>query len=595
MAAPTGPFSASFLWEPIEKWNLFTPEELNDEQRDLAKLAQDFIRNEVLPVREKIESKADPKLVPNLLKKAGELGLLMAEVPEQYGGLGLNKKTATVIAENATGWTSFVVPLMCHTGIGTIPILYYGSEAQKQKYLPKLASGEMLGAYALTEAGSGSDALAAKTKAVLSKDGKHYILNGEKIFITNGAFADLFTVFAKVDGEKFTAFIVERGTPGLSHGKEEKKMGIHGSSTVPLILQDCQVPVENVLGEVGKGHRIAFNVLNIGRWKLGAACMGSSKRILEYTSKYLKERKQFEKPLATFQVLREKLADCMIKLYLTESIMYAYAGSLDDACKEIDPTALDRYIYVVKKVKGLNIEASICKVFGSESFDFIADECVQMYGGYGFIAEYPPEQFYRDSRINRIFEGTNEINRLLIPDTLFRRAMKNSIPMMEELQKILGELKTGFPKTAAADRLADCCDQLNALKRLAIYFMGVAAQKYMQELKGKQSLLLMMADLVIEAYAIHTGLVRVRKIASEKGEEAAHLAENILRVYLSEKMPQLQARVFQGLYNIADGNEKEFGSYAKALGRIVQPLAVNTEKLKEEIAASVLDKEGPIY
>lgn len=595
MAEKNGAFSASFLWEDLDRWDQFIPEEQNDEQRDLAKLAQDFIQNEVLPVREAIEEKKDPKLVPNLLKKAGELGLLMAEVPEVYGGLGLNKKTATVIAENATGWTSFVVPLMCHTGIGTMPILYYGTEAQKQKYLPGLASGEILGAYALTEAGSGSDAMAAKTKAVLSKDGKHYILNGEKMFITNGAFADLFTVFAKVDGDKFTAFIIERGCEGLSHGKEEKKMGIHGSSTVPLILQDCKVPVENVLGDIGKGHRIAFNVLNIGRWKLGAACMGSSKRLLEYTAKYLKERKQFEKPLSDFQVMREKLADCMIRLYLTESIMYAYAGALDDACKGIDSGALDRYIYVVKKVKGLNIEASICKVFGSESFDFIADESVQMYGGYGFIAEYPPEQFYRDSRINRIFEGTNEINRLLIPDTLFRRAMKGSIPLMETLTQIVGQLKEGFPKTDEGSPMAACIDQLNALKRLAIYFCGVAAQKYMQDLKSKQSLLMLMADLVIEAYAVHTGLYRALKIRKIQGEKAADLADKIIQVYLSEKMPELQARVCQGLYNIADGNDKEFSSYTKALGRIVQPLAVNTEKLKEEIAAKVLDKEGPIY
>lgn len=595
MPQRNGPFSASFLWEPVGKWDQFIPEELNEEQRGLAQLARDFIKNEVESVREKIESKLEPHLVPQLLKKAGELGLLMAEIPESYNGLGLNKKTATVIAENGTGWSSFVVPLICHTGIGTLPILYYGTEEQRKKYLPKLGSGEFLGAYALTEAGSGSDALAAKTKAVLSPDKKFYILNGEKQFTTNGGFADLFTVFAKVDGQHFTAFIVEKTFPGLSTGKEEKKMGIHGSSTVPLILQDCKVPVENVLGEIGKGHRIAFNVLNVGRWKLGAACMGSSKRLIEFAAKYLKERKQFDKPIASFQAMREKLANCTIRTYLLESVIYAYAGALDDACAAIDPKETDRYKFVVKKIKGLNIEASIAKVFGSDMLHHVADDCVQMYGGYGFIQDYPPEEFYRDSRINQIFEGTNEINRLLIPDTLMRRSLKGSIDVMTPLQAILAGLKTGYPKTDATQPLSIWIDQLDGLKRLAIYYIGVLAQKFMEKLKEKQSLVMLMSDLAIEVYAIHSGLQRALKMRKLLGEEKSALAEKMTVAAISEKVPELLGRVRQALFNVAAGNEQEFTSYEKALSRLIQPALAPTETIKEEIAARVLEKEGYLY
>lgn len=591
MATKSGPFTASFLWEPVGKWNLFIPEELSSEQKDLAKLARDFIKNEVEPKREAIESKTEPTLVPSLLKKCGELGLLMAEIPEAYGGLGLNKTTATVIAENATGWTSFMVPLMCHTGIGTIPILYYGTEEQKKKYLPKLATGEFIGAYALTEAGSGSDALAAKTRAVLSPDKKYYILNGEKQFITNGSFADLFTVFAKVDGEQFTAFIIERNTPGFSVGKEEKKMGIHGSSTVPVILQDCKVPVENVLGEVGKGHRIAFNVLNVGRWKLGAACMGSCKRLIEYASKYLKERHQFGKPIASFQALREKLANDNIRTYLLESIVYAYASSLDSAWAELDKSSPDYYKLVMKKIKGLNIEASIAKVFGSETVQAVADDAVQMFGGYGFIQEYPPEQFYRDCRINRIYEGTNEINRLLMPDTLMRRAMKGSVDFMGVLQNVLAGLKSGYPTTPASQPLAPWIDQLDALKRLTVYFCGVAAQKFMEKLKDKQSLLITMADLMTESYVIHCGLERALKIRKLLGEDKSKLAEEMTVAYMSEKIPELIGRVRQNLFNIAGGDEKEFGSYEKALSRLIQPKCAPTETIKETVSARVLEKE----
>lgn len=590
-----GPFSASFLWEPIAKWDQFIPEELGSEQKELAKMARDFVKNEVEPNRKKFDLEKDTKLVAHLMRKCGELGLLMAEVPESYGGLGLDKKTATVIAENGTGWSSFSVPLMCHTGIGTLPILYFGTEAQKKKYLPKLATGEFLGAYALTEAGSGSDALAAKAKATLSPDKKFYILNGEKQFITNGGFADLITVFAKVDGEHFTAFIVERTYPGVSTGPEEKKMGISGSSTVPLILQDCKVPVENVLGEVGKGHRIAFNVLNVGRWKLGAACMGSSKRLLEFSSKYLKERKQFNQPIANFQALRVFLANDTIRTYLQESLVYAYAGALDDACASLDKNDPARYTQVVKKVKGLNIEASIVKVFCSEGLFYNSDDAVQMYGGYGYIQEYPPEQFHRDNRINRIFEGTNEINRLLIPDTLIRRSMKGSIDLMTAIEKVQEGIKNGFAKSDPKQPMSVWIDQLNALKHLALYFSGAVVQKYFDTLKTKQAILMLLADLIIETYAIEAGLKRALKIRKLKGEAESALAEKMTMVYISEKLPELKARVLQACFNMAGGDAKEFQGYQKAVEAIVEPQWAPTEALKEEIAHRVLEKEGYIY
>ena len=590
-----GTFSASFLWEPIDKWDQFIPEEMTPEQHEFAKVAREFLKNEVEPNREKIDIQKDKVIVPKLLKKCGELGLLMAEVPESYGGLGLDKKTATIIAENITGWCSFIVPFMCHTGIGTLPILYYGTEAQKKKYLPKLANGEMLGAYALTEAGSGSDALAAKTKAVLSPDKKFYILNGEKQFITNGGFADLFTVFAKVDGEKFTAFIVEKGCAGLSHGKEEQKMGIHGSSTVSLILQNCKVPVENVLGEVGKGHHIAFNVLNVGRWKLGAACMGSSKRILEFTTRYLKERKQFGKTLSSFQTMRTFLANDCIRTYLAESLVYAYAGSFDDAVKGFPVSDLNRYKEVVKIVKGLNIEASIVKVFCSEALFFNSDDAVQMYGGYGYIQDYPAEQFYRDNRINRIFEGTNEINRLLIPGTLIRRSLKGSVDLMTPIQKVEEGIKNGFPKTDPKKPLAVWIDQLNSLKHLALYFGGAIVQKYMEQLEEKQNLMTLLSDLIIETYVIESGLKRALKIRKLKGEKESALAEKMVMSYTSEKLPELKYRVAQGLFNISEADEKEWKAHQTALDKIMQSQFISTENFKEDISLRVLEKEGYIY
>lgn len=579
----------SFLLEAVGTQSTFIPEEASEELKSLADLSANFSKNEVMPKSETIEAHDYP-MVASLVRKAGELGLLMAEIPEDFGGLGLGKIASTVIAENITHQGSFSVAFMCHTGIGTLPLETYGTVEQKQKFLPKLASGEWVGAYSLTEAGSGSDALGAKTKAVLSPDGKHYILNGEKIFVTNGSIADFFTIFAKVDGEKFTAFLVERNTPGLSIGKEEKKMGIHGSSTTVLVLNDLKIPVENVLGEVGKGHHIAFNVLNVGRWKLGAACVGACKRLMEITVPYTKQRVQFQKPLADFELIRDKIATQGILTYLTESIVYRYAHLLDEAKAKLDPKAAD---YDAKRrdlLKDFAIEASIAKVFGSEALHVVADEAVQALGGYGFCEEYGVERFYRDNRINRIFEGTNEINRMIITSTLLKKAMGGQLPLMQRLQEILAQLKTGFTSTAAEGELKTAVDAVESLKRLAIYVAGVALQKYAAELDKKQNVLAFVADIISQVYALESGLMRAQKIAQQFGAEKAKQAQAMCQVAVAEQVGVLFAKARQMLMNIASA-EAEFVPYAKALDRLHPQFFANTANLREQLAAHFVAKE----
>ncbi len=553
---------------------VFTPEQLTPDQKALGQTTHDFIEKEVVPITGKIELQ-EKGLMPKLLKKAGEVGLLMAEVPESYGGLGLGKVASTIIAENSTAEGSFQVAFMCHTGIGTLPINYWGTEDQKKKYLPKLASGEMLAAYALTEANAGSDAMAGKAIAKLAPDKKYYILEGEKVFITNGGFADLFTVFAKVDG-KMTAFLIERGFEGVSTGPEEKKMGIHGSSTVPLILQNVKVPVENVLGEVGRGHKIAFNTLNVGRWKLGAGCVGAAKHLIKISTKYVMERQQFNHPIGNFELIREKIADCAIKLYLLESLVYRYAGLLDEAHSNAKDSGEK-----VKQLEEYAVEASIAKVFGGEVLQFVADEAIQMHGGYGFCDDYIVERFYRDCRINRIFEGTNEINRLLISGTLLKRATSGALDFMTEIGNILGQLKSGFPKRAATAPLGlwqDACDQI---KRLAIYVCAVGVQKYAEKIQERQSLLATVSDIIIEAYAIESGICRA--LQGKNLEQ-----ETFVKVYIAEKLPQLKAKARQLLINIADGKEDEFIKYEKALNRIVPAIVFDTRGAKEAVAAKAL-------
>lgn len=582
---------ASWLLQPVGEDRIFIPEDMNDEQKQFGQTAQDFVNKEVVPQGEKIEKK-EAGISAGLLKKAGEIGLLMADVPESYGGLGMNKVTTTALSENVTGQGSWSVSYMCQTGIGTLPILYFGTEEQKQKYLPKLASGEFIGSYALTEAGSGSDALAARAKAVLSEDGKHYVLNGEKQWITNGAWADVITVFAKIDGEHFTGFIVEKGYAGVSHGKEEDKMGIHGSSTVPIILEDAKIPVENVLGEIGKGHKIAFNVLNVGRWKLGAAAVGGCKRVLEHTTKYLKERKQFGQPLADFEAIQMMVSNMVIRTFVTESMMYRYAGCLDDAIATLDKQDSEYDKKVLKYIEEYAIEASIAKVYGSEALDQVVDIGVQAHGGYGYCKEYPVEAIYRNSRINRIFEGTNEINRMIIPGTLLKRSMKGEIDLMGEIQRILGQLKEGLPEAEGNGALSQKQHMVNQAKKLAVYVSGVAVQKYMGDIKDRQSFLLDMADFVIEVYAMESALQRSLQLIEKNGEAASELAIAATKVYVNDTCQQLVSRARQFCANVAKGDDAAFAKYDKAIERILKVQPIATLDLKASLASAALEKEG---
>jgi alkylation response protein AidB-like acyl-CoA dehydrogenase len=582
---------ASWLLTRVGEEEIFIPEDTNEEQREFGRTVKNFMDNDVLAVDEKIEHQ-EPGVSSGLLKKCGEIGMLMAEIPEAYGGLGMNKVTSTIMSENATGQGSWTVSYMCHTGIGTLPILYFGNEAQKQKYLPKLATGEYIGAYALTEAGSGSDALAARTKAVLSPDGKHYILNGEKMFITNGAWADVITVFAKIDGEHFTGFIVEKGFEGVSHGKEEDKMGIKGSSTTTIVLQDAKIPVENVLGEIGKGHKIAFNVLNIGRWKLGAACTGGCKRVTEHSVKYVKERKQFGQPLADFELIQSMIADCVIRTYVTESMMYRYAGTLDSAIATIGKEDPDYDKKVLQMIEEYAIEASIAKVFGSEALDFVVDNGVQMFGGYGYIREYPVEAFYRNSRINRIFEGTNEINRMIIPGTLLKRALKGEMDLMGEIQKILVQLKEGFQQDNESHVLTNKINFVNQAKKLAVYVSGVAVQKYMADIKDRQTFMVDMADFIIEAYAMESALLRTLELIKKYGEDKCQIPIAITKVYITEKCAELILRARQFCANVAKGDDASYQKYDKAISRILEVMPINTLELRTHIAQQALEKDG---
>jgi alkylation response protein AidB-like acyl-CoA dehydrogenase len=587
----------SFLLNPVEEGEIFTRESLTEEQIAFQNATTDFFENEVAPKNSEIENHQN-NISAELLKKAGELGLLMVEVPEAYGGLGLGKRTATVVTEAATAQGSFAVTFMCHTGIGTLPILYFGNEEQKKKYLPKLASGEYIGAYALTEAGSGSDALAARTKAVLSADGKHYILNGSKAFITNGAWADVFTVFAKIDGEQFTGFIVEKDMPGFSIGTEEKKMGIKGSSTVTINFDDCQVPVENVLGKIGKGHRIAFNVLNIGRWKLGAAAVGGCKRVLKEMVPYVIERKQFGKSLSEFGLIRKKVADCSISTYATESIMYRVAGLYDHAIAALDKSDPEYDYKCIKAIEEYAIEASIAKVFGSEALWECADEGVQAFGGYGFSAEYPMESIQRDSRINRIFEGTNEINRLIIPGTLLKRAMSGEFDLMGEIQGILKEIKQGFEVEPLGDFGSGTFKhRVNLAKKLTVYACGVAVQKFMQEITDQQYILEKMANMIIQVFAMDSVMKRTVQLLKQESQddELIPITKNnipvcMTEVFISEAYEKTLSIARSILAEVADGNVDEYAKYKKAFKRFALFDPINTTKYREAIANHMVQR-----
>jgi len=530
-----------FLIKDISHEDVFTPEDFSEEHRMIYETAKDFIQKEVLPQMDKIEHK-DHEVVLSLLRKAGELGLLGTDVPEEYGGLGLDKVSTTVVGEAMGTGGSFSVVYGAHTGIGTLPIVYFGNEEQKKKYLPKLASGEWCAAYCLTEPNAGSDALNAKTRAALSEDGKYYILNGEKMFITNAGWASSFVVYAKVDGEHFTGFIVEKDFPGVSTGKEEEKMGVKGSSTRPVIFQDARVPVENVLFEIGKGHKIAFNILNLGRWKLGAMTTGGCKGCVTEAVRYAKNRIQFKVPIASFGMIKEKLAEMAIRTYMAESMMYRLAGMFDARLNALPPEAKKSGQENAKAIEEYAAECSITKVYGSETLDYCVDEYVQILGGYGYCAEYPAERYYRDARINRIWEGTNEINRLLIPGTLMRRAMQGRLALLQAAQGVVDEIMGYSPLAVELPDtpLAYQEHMVMMMKKLALMASGVAAQKFGQALMKEQEILARIADMVIEIFAMESGLLRTKKVIETKGEDKARCHIAAVKAYVDQTVPRME-------------------------------------------------------
>ncbi len=578
----------SFLLESRRTDEVFTPEDFTEQQQLIGQTAQEFTVNEILPNVEKMEHK-DFSISRDLLKKAGDLGLSGVEVPEAYGGLELDKVTAAVIADHIAQYAGFATTWGAHTGIGMLPLVYFGTDEQKRKYLPRLAAGEIVGAYALSEASSGSDALNCRSRAQLTPDGKHYLLNGEKMWITNAGFADLFTVFAKIDGEKFSAFLVEKTFPGISIGGEEHKLGIRGSSTCPVILNDCKVPVENLLGEIGKGHIIAFNILNVGRFKLGAMCIGGARVSLESAIGYAKQRKAFNKVIADFGLVREKIANMAAMIYVGESLVYRTVGMMDGALSEIDKSSAEAIKETRKAIEEYAVECSIIKVWASEMVGYVVDESLQIYGGYGFVEEYPAERAYRDARINRIFEGTNEINRLIITGFLLKRAMSGQLPLMPAIKKLMDEVLSGPSLSDDLEGpLAEERKIVGQAKKLGLFAAGAATQKYMQTIQDQQEIMGAIADMTIETYAMESAVLRAQKIAETKGEAAAAIPVAMTRVYLTQAMEKVESAAKKIIAAVADGDMLR--TQLAILRRLAKYEPFNTIELRQEIAHKVIDR-----
>jgi alkylation response protein AidB-like acyl-CoA dehydrogenase len=565
----------------------FIPEEFNEEHKLMADTAHEFLKQHVDTQLDKIDA-MEPGLMPSLIDKAGELGLLGVAIPEQYGGFGKDFITSMLMTEVLGAGHSFSVAMAAHTGIGTLPILYFGNDAQKEKYLPKLATGEWKGSYCLTEPGSGSDALAAKTKALLSEDGKNYILNGQKMWITNAGFADVFTVFAQVDGDKFTGFIVEKSFEGLSLGEEEHKMGIKGSSTRQVFFSDCKVPVENVLGEIGKGHLIAFNILNIGRAKLAAAALGGGKQVINQSVEYANTRMQFKLPIAKFGAIRHKLAEQAIRTFAVESAIYRVSDLIEAKEIELEQAGKNANSALLGAAEEYAVECAILKVAGSELLDFVVDEGVQIFGGYGFSADFPMDRSYRDSRINRIFEGTNEINRLLIVDMLLKRAMKGELDLMTPAMAVQKELMS-IPDFGAEDEALFSAEKkiLAQLKKSILMVAGTAVQKYMMSLAKEQEILMNIADMVIDVFVAESLLLRLQKLVSMKGESACALELDILRVYLSEAIDRLNVNGRTAINSMCEGDEQRM--LLMGIKRFAKPSMVNTKDARRRIAAALCE------
>jgi alkylation response protein AidB-like acyl-CoA dehydrogenase len=583
----------SFLLEERRPEEVFTPEDFTEQHQLIGQTAEEFAVNEILPNAEKIEHK-DFSISRALVKKAGELGLSAVEIPEAYGGLEMDKVTAAVIADHIAKYAGFATTWGAHSGIGLLPLVYFGTEEQKKKYLPRLAAGEIVGAYALSEASSGSDALNCRTRAQLTADGRHYVLNGEKMWITNAGFADLFTVFAKVDGDKFSAFLVEKTFPGISIGGEEHKLGIRGSSTCPVILNDCQVPAENLLGEIGKGHVIAFNILNVGRFKLGAMCVGGGRVSLENAIAYAKQRKAFGKVIADFGLVREKLANMATLLYVGESLVYRTVGMMDVALNEVDKAGADAARETRKAIEEYAVECSIIKVWASEMVDYVVDETLQIYGGYGFVEEYPAERAYRDARINRIFEGTNEINRLIITGFLLKRAMTGQLPLTAAIKNLMDEVLSGPSASEEFEgALADERKLVAQAKKLGLFAAGAATQKYMQAIQDQQEIMGAIADMTIETYAMETAVLRAQKIAesgssSSQSEAAAAFPISMTRVYLTQAFEKVESAARKVIAAVAEGDMLR--TQLAILRRLSKHEPFNTIELRQQIAQRVIER-----
>ncbi|MEY2192877.1 acyl-CoA dehydrogenase family protein [Neobacillus sp. BF23-41] len=578
----------SFLIEDISYEQLFTPEDFTEEHLMIAKTAEDFVEKEVVPQLEHLENHEFDRTV-KLLKKAGELGLLAVDVPEEYEGLALDKITSSLLTEKMAGGGGFSLSHGAHVGIGSLPIVLFGNEAQKRRYLPALASGEKLAAYALTEPGSGSDALGARTTAKLNAAGTHYILNGEKQWITNAGFADVFVVYAKIDGEQFTAFIVDRDFSGVSTGAEEKKMGIKSSSTRTLILEDVPVPVENLLGEIGKGHVIAFNILNIGRYKLAVGSVGGSKKAFELTVKYANGRQQFKTPISQFNLTKEKFGTLASKIYAAESSVYRTIGLYEENQGKLSTEEEKDIKLVANSIAEYAIECSLNKFFASEVLAYVTDEGVQIHGGYGFMQEYPIERAYRDARIQRIFEGTNEINRLLVPGTLLKKAFKGELPLFQKAVALQEELMMLTPEEPGDEPLAQEKYLVRNAKKIALLAAGLATQKYGKALEKEQEVLANIADLVSNVYAMESVVLRTEKAIAKTGLDKNKQKLLYTQIYCQEAFNELEAIAKETLVAVEQGDTLRM--MLSSLRKFTRHTPINVIAKKREAADVIIKAE----
>ncbi len=599
MATMTAPIAdtkrvpgGSFLITDAVPADCFFPEDFTDEHKQIAETTANFAINEIMPASDQIEAK-DFSVTRRLLKEAADLGLTAVDIPEEYGGLELDKASSAIVAENISKQASFSVSFSAHVGIGTMPLVWYGTKEQKKKYLPGIASGEIICAYALSESTSGSDAVNARTRAVLSPDGKVYTLNGEKMWISNAGFADLFTVFAKCaipDGpeagkEKLTAFLIERGTPGFSQGKEEHKLGIRGSSTCPLILTDCVIPAANLLGEVGKGHHIAFNILNVGRYKLGNAAVGGGRMALNNAIRYAIDRKAFGKSISEFGLIQEKIANCATGIFVGAAVSYRTVGLIDKALAGVDKNDTKE---IQKRIEEYAVECSIVKVWASEMLDMVVDEVLQIFAGYGYVEEYPAERAFRDARINRIFEGTNEINRLIITGWLMKSAMSGKLPLMPAIKKLMDEVMSG--PSEKIDREGPLADELNLLanaKKLTLFVAGAATQKYMQQIADEQEVMGAIADMIIEVFAMESSILRAEKIAAGQGNEAAAIPVAMTRIYADKAMSVIELSARKVIAAVAEGDMLR--TQLTILRRLTKHDSADTIGLRRQVARHVIE------